>query len=169
VLKRLNHVGYRIRDAAATRAFYADGLGLAFKGASWAKAVPEIDLHSPHIHLIFQLPDGSTIDLFEILDGNERTVPVENDFAQHLALEVDTDADAESIVERLKAMGVSVKGPMNHPLGHSWYFFDPSGHRLELAVKAPPEQEQAVWSYLGKTAAESLAKWAAHKARGRES
>jgi catechol 2,3-dioxygenase-like lactoylglutathione lyase family enzyme len=163
MLRRFNHVGYRCRDAAATVEFYTKGLGLAWKGATWAEAVPSIGLHSPHIHLIFQLDDGTTIDLFEVLDGEARTVPVENDFAQHLALEADNEDQALAIVARLQAMGVEVTGRVDHPLGRSWYLHDPSGHRVEIALKAPPEAQQAVWNRIGETASADLARWEARK------
>jgi catechol-2,3-dioxygenase len=143
--------------------FYTKALGLAWKGATWAEAVPSIDLHFPHTHLIFQLDDGTTIDMFEVLDGETRTVPVERDFAQHLALEADCEEQALVIVRRLEAMGVAVKGPMDHPLGRSWYLHDPSGHRVEIALKTTPEAEQAVWNHIGKTANEDLARWEARK------
>jgi catechol-2,3-dioxygenase len=152
-------VAYRVRDAASTVEFYSKGLGLTWKAASSAEAVPSIGLHHPHIHLIFQLESGATIDLFEVLDGEPRTVPVENDFAQHLALEADNEDEALVIVDRIKAMGVAVEGAVDHPLGRSWYLHDPSGHRVEIALKTTPEREQAVWDRLGPTAAETLARW----------
>jgi len=34
---------------------------------------------------------------------------------------------------RLQAAGIDVIGPTNHTLFQSIYFFDPNGHRLELA------------------------------------
>jgi len=36
--------------------------------------------------------------------------------------------------ERLAAKGIDVVGPTDHGLFRSIYFFDPNGHRLELAA-----------------------------------
>jgi catechol-2,3-dioxygenase len=36
---------------------------------------------------------------------------------------------------RLEANGIDVLGPIDHTLFKSIYFFDPNGHRLELATK----------------------------------
>ena len=40
-----------------------------------------------------------------------------------------TDAKA-----RIQAAGIDVLGPIDHTIFKSIYFFDPSGHRLELAA-----------------------------------
>jgi catechol-2,3-dioxygenase len=45
--------------------------------------------------------------------------------------------------ERLVAAGINVIGPINHTIFKSIYFFDPNGHRLELAVNTgTPEMMQ---------------------------
>jgi len=42
--------------------------------------------------------------------------------------------------ERLQAAGIEVIGPTDHTLFKSIYFFDPNGHRIELAADcATPE------------------------------
>jgi lactoylglutathione lyase len=67
----------------------------------------------------------------------DRNTPV---WVQHLALEVDSLATLIKTKERLQAAGVEVIGPVDHTLFKSIYFFDPNGHRLELAVNlATPE------------------------------
>jgi catechol 2,3-dioxygenase-like lactoylglutathione lyase family enzyme len=164
MLKGFNHVGYRCRDAATTVDFYTRILGLTWKGLSWAEAVPSIGIDRPHAHLIFGLEDGTTIDFFEVLDANPRTVPADHDFAQHLALAAENDPEAEAIADRVRAAGIEVKGPVDHPLGRSWYFYDPSGHRLEIAVNTTPETTRPVWDYLGREAEGELGKWEAFKA-----
>ena len=44
---------------------------------------------------------------------------------------------------RLEAAGVEVLGPTDHTIFQSIYFFDPNGHRIELAVNtAKPGMHQ---------------------------
>jgi hypothetical protein len=46
-------------------------------------------------------------------------------------------------------------------MARSWYFYDPSGHRMEMAVRAAGEK--AVWEKAQKSAYEDLARWQARK------
>jgi glyoxylase I family protein len=43
---------------------------------------------------------------------------------------------------KVEAAGIEVLGPIDHSLFKSIYFFDPNGHRLELAVNTPISQEK---------------------------
>jgi catechol-2,3-dioxygenase len=55
-------------------------------------------------------------------------------WTQHIAFEVDSlDALLETKA-KLEADGIEVVGPTDHTIFKSIYFFDPSGHRLELAA-----------------------------------
>jgi lactoylglutathione lyase len=64
-------------------------------------------------------------------------------WVQHLALEVDSVDTLLATKARLEADGIEVIGPTDHTLFKSIYFFDPNGHRLELAAHtATPEMLQ---------------------------
>ncbi len=57
------------------------------------------------------------------------------DWAQHIAMEV-ADVDAlEAAMARLRGAGIDVLGPTDHGFIRSIYFYDPSGHRLELTCR----------------------------------
>lgn len=43
--------------------------------------------------------------------------------------------------EHLEANGVDVLGVTDHSIFHSIYFFDPNGHRVELACPDPAEEQ----------------------------
>jgi catechol-2,3-dioxygenase len=62
-------------------------------------------------------------------------------WVQHIAFEV---ADLDALLEakrRIEVRGIEVVGPTDHGLFKSIYFFDPNGHRLELAANVgTPEQ-----------------------------
>ena len=55
-------------------------------------------------------------------------------WVQHLALEVDSVETLIATQAKLEAAGIEVVGPTNHTIFKSIYFFDPNGHRLELAA-----------------------------------
>jgi lactoylglutathione lyase len=59
---------------------------------------------------------------------------------------------------KLEADGINVVGPTDHTIFKSIYFFDPSGHRLELAVntgtpKMAKMLDEAKWDMLNEWAA----------------
>jgi lactoylglutathione lyase len=67
----------------------------------------------------------------------DRNTPV---WVQHLALEVDSVETLLATKASLEASGIDVVGPTDHTIFKSIYFFDPNGHRLELAANtATPE------------------------------
>ena len=55
-------------------------------------------------------------------------------WVQHLALKVDSMDTLLATKARLEAAGIEVVGPTDHTIFKSIYFFDPNGHRLELAA-----------------------------------
>jgi len=58
------------------------------------------------------------------------------DWIQHFAFEVESIEALEKAKAMLLAKGLNVVGPTNHDdIMLSIYFFDPSGHRLELTVR----------------------------------
>ena len=160
MLKKLHHTAYRCHDASETTAFYTDVLGLKLAASLVQEKIPSLQQNEPHNHIFFELGDGSFIAFFDI-DGDENpSTSVSNDWAQHLALEIDSVEDAETICERLANLGVDVVGPVKHSVCTSWYFFDPSGHRLELALRTDSPQ---LWAQLAAEAPANLAEWEARK------
>lgn len=158
MLRKLHHVAYRCRDAGETVDFYTKIIGLKLAATVVQDQVPSSGITEPHSHIFFEMEDGSHIAFFDILGDNGPMTPAKHDWAQHLALEVANDQKAEEISSRLKAAGVDVVGPVKHgELVRSWYFFDPSGHRMEVTVKVPGADP--VWNSLEKMAYDDLARW----------
>lgn len=134
-VQRLNHVAYRCRDAEETTAFYRDVLGLKLAHVIVQDRVPSTQEFAPHAHVFFEMADGSWVAFFDLV--NEPAIEQETnpDWAQHLALEVASVDELERAHERLLANDVEVLGPVDHGFIQSIYFYDPSGHRLELAAR----------------------------------
>ena len=134
-IQKLNHVAYRCRDAAETMAFYRDVLGMKLAHVITQDRVPSTQELAPHCHLFFEMTDGSWVAFFDLVD--EQSVSQQNnpDWAQHLALEVESVDALDDAHRNLKEHGVEVLGPVDHGFIRSIYFYDPSGHRLELTAR----------------------------------
>jgi len=134
-VQKLNHVAYRCRDAAETVAFYRDILGLKLAHALTNDRVPSTQEDAPHCHLFFEMADGSWVAFFDLVDETEVDQESNPDWAQHLALEVASIEELELARKNLIAHDIEVLGPVDHGFIRSIYFYDPSGHRLELTSR----------------------------------
>lgn len=135
--KKLHHAAYRCKDAVETTRFYTEVLGLKFAHAMGEDHVPSTGAYSPHVHIFFEMEDGSSIAFFECPKdpGNVRDLE-SPDWIQHFAFEVESPETLAAAKKDLEARGISVVGPTNHDdFITSLYFFDPSGHRLELTAR----------------------------------
>ncbi len=145
MLQRLHHVAYRCTNAAETVEFYTKVIGLPFAHAITNDYVPSIKEYSPHLHIFFEMADGSYIAFFEVPKSKPaQKDPNTPDWVQHLALEVKDEAALLEGKKRLEAHGISVVGPTDHGFCKSIYFFDPSGHRMEMTTRCekPGELDQ---------------------------
>lgn len=141
-LTRIHHVAYRCRDAAATADWYARVLGMEFTTAFAEDHVPSTGAHDPYMHIFLDAGGGNVLAFFELPNqpemGRDANTPA---WVQHIAFEV-ADMDALMAAKaHIEAQGVEVLGPTYHGIFRSIYFFDPNGHRLELACNiGTPEQ-----------------------------
>jgi len=134
-IKSLHHVAYRCKDARETADFYTRILGLEYAMAIAEDRVPSTGERSPYMHVLFRMDDGSHVAFFEVPEsppmGRDENTPA---WVQHLALRVADEAALVRYKTRLESHGIAVTGPTDHGFCKSIYFFDPSGHRLELTV-----------------------------------
>lgn len=156
--KKLHHAAYRCKDARETVEFYTKVLGLKFSHAMGEDHVPSTGLYSPHIHIFFEMEDGSNIAFFEAPrdKGNMKDMEMP-DWIQHFAFEVASAEVLHAAKRDLESKGIQVVGPTNHDeFILSIYFFDPSGHRLELTTRLAPAARDADFE---KEAPQVLALW----------
>jgi catechol 2,3-dioxygenase-like lactoylglutathione lyase family enzyme len=134
-IKQLHHVAYRCRDAKETADFYTRVLGLEYAMALAEDRVPSTGEAHPYMHIFFRMDDGSYVAFFELPDspemGRDANTPA---WVQHLALRVPDEETLAKCKARIESHGIEVLGPVDHGMCRSIYFFDPNGHRLELAV-----------------------------------
>lgn len=134
-LKRIHHVAYRCRDAKETVEFYQQHLNMDFQLAIAENEVPSTGEPDPYMHVFLDAGNGNVLAFFELPTqpamGRDEQTP---EWVQHIAFEVE-DLDALiAAKESLEAAGIDVLGPTEHTIFKSIYFFDPNGHRLELAA-----------------------------------
>jgi len=133
-LSRIHHVAYRCHDAHATVDFYQRVLGMKFTTAFAEDHVPSTGEFDPYMHVFLNAGGGNVLAFFELphqprMDRDPNTPA----WVQHIAFEV-ADLDALLAAKaHIEAEGVEVLGPTYHGVFKSIYFFDPNGHRLELA------------------------------------
>jgi glyoxylase I family protein len=134
-IKSLHHVAYRCKDAKQTAEFYTKVLGLEYAMAVSEDRVPSTGEAHPYMHIFFRMDDGSYVAFFELPEsapmGRDGNTPL---WVQHLALRVPDEETLMRYKQRIESHGVEVLGPVDHTICKSIYFFDPNGHRLELAV-----------------------------------
>ena len=135
LLQKIHHVAYRCHDAKATVEWYGRHLGMPFMLAIAEDEVPSTHAPDPYMHVFLDAGGGNVLAFFELPTkpamGRDVNTP---DWVQHIAFEVESVEVLLATKARLEASGIAVVGPTNHTLFQSIYFFDPNGHRLELAA-----------------------------------
>lgn len=134
-LERIHHVAYRCKDAKETVDWYVKHLNMNFVLAIAEDLVPSTKAPDPYMHIFMDAGNGNVLAFFELPNspamGRDTNTP---DWVQHIAFKVDSIKTLEETKDRLVAAGVEVVGVTDHTIFKSIYFFDPNGHRLELAA-----------------------------------
>ena len=134
-ISRIHHAAYRCKDAKETVEWYAKNLNMDFVLAIAEDLVPSTKAPDPYMHIFLDAGGGNVLAFFELPNspemGRDEDTPA---WVQHMAFEVDSMETLLAAKAKLEANGVEVLGPTNHTIFKSIYFFDPNGHRLELAT-----------------------------------
>ena len=143
-IQKIHHVAYRCKNAKETVQWYGKYLNMDFILAIAENEVPSTKEPDPYMHVFLDAGSGNVLAFFELPTkppmGRDENTPA---WTQHLAFEVDSMASLLETKARLEADGIAVLGPTDHTIFQSIYFFDPSGHRLELAFNtATPKMNQ---------------------------
>lgn len=134
-IKKIHHVAYRCKDAKETVTFYKEVMDMGLVLAIAEDQVPSTKAPDPYMHIFIDAGMGNILAFFEIPNsppmGRDENTP---DWVQHIAFEVADMAALMAAKEQVEAAGLDVIGPTDHGIFKSIYFFDPNGHRLELAA-----------------------------------
>ena len=135
LVQRLHHVAYRCLDAKQTVEWYKKHLDMDFVLAIAEDQVPSTGAPDPYMHIFLDMGQGNVLAFFELPNsptmGRDENTPK---WVQHLAMKVDSVDTLLKAKAKLEASGIDVIGPTDHTIFKSIYFFDPNGHRLELAA-----------------------------------
>ena len=126
ITKGVNHLGLAVLDLEKTAKFFVDGLGWTESGRD--PTYPRTAVSDGHVRLtLWQVDQSGPVVRFD----RRRNVGL-----HHLALEVRSETDLNSIMERLSAYpGVAIEfspelvgnGPRKHMMCH-----EPGGLRIEF-------------------------------------
>ncbi|MBB4657882.1 VOC family protein [Parvularcula dongshanensis] len=160
-LSGVHHVAYRCRDAKETVEFYRDVMGMPFDVAFAEDHVPSTGEYDPYMHVFLDAGNGNILAFFELPNqpemGRDEKTPK---WVQHLAFRVPTMDDLLKAKARAEAHGVEVLGPTDHGIFKSIYFFDPNGHRVELACDCGTKEQM---DELRRVAPDMLEEWSRTK------
>jgi glyoxylase I family protein len=160
-IKKFHHVAYRCNDAKETVDYYRKILNMDLVLAISEDEVPSTREPDPYMHIFLDAGQGSVLAFFEIPNsppmGRDENTP---EWVQHIAFEVENMDALLDAKDHIEAAGVDVLGPIDHHIFKSIYFFDPSGHRLELVanVERPGALEK-----LHEVAPEMVEEWSRTK------
>ena len=161
-IEKIHHVAYRCKDAKETVEWYTKNLNMDFVLAIAEDKVPSTKEPDPYMHIFLDAGSDNVLAFFELPTKPEmdrdRNTP---EWVQHIAFRVKDRETLLAFKQQLEDNGVDVLGVTDHSVFHSIYFFDPNGHRLELA--APDPQEQAKLDRLDQVKWDMLEEWSKTK------
>ncbi|MCH2190676.1 MAG: VOC family protein [Gammaproteobacteria bacterium] len=161
-IDRIHHVAYRCHDAKETVEWYVKNLKMDFQLAIAEDQVPSTKEPDPYMHVFLDAGHGNVLAFFELPTkpkmGRDENTP---EWVQHIAFKVQDMETLKAYKEHLEANGIEVLGVTDHSVFHSIYFFDPNGHRLELA--APDSAEKEKLERLSEVKWDMLNEWAETK------
>jgi len=161
-IEKIHHVAYRCKDAKETVEWYKKNLNMDFILAFAEDHVPSTKAFDPYMHLFLDAGNGNVLAFFELPTqpemGKDPNTP---EWVQHLAFKVEDRAKLLEFKGHLEANGVDVLGVTDHSIFHSIYFFDPNGHRIELAC--PDPEEEAMLAKLDAVKWDMLEEWSKTK------
>lgn len=138
----LHHLAISTANIKAQIEFFSDVLGMELVALYWMHGADRcfhafMKLHDTAYVAFVQTPDnhaiGTTIGVTHAGNPAASSAP---GTMQHLALNVDSEADLLALRDRIRSRGIQVLGPIDHGACQSMYFAGPENLTLEIATSA---------------------------------
>ena len=140
----IHHTAYRCKDAKETVEWYGKVLGMDYTTAFAEDHVPSTGAYDPYMHVFLDAGNGNVLAFFELPNqpgmGRDENTPA---WVQHLAFRVASEDELLAAKAHIEGLGIDVLGPTHHGIFKSIYFFDPNGHRVELAADIGTDEQYA--------------------------
>ncbi|HEX7286822.1 MAG TPA: VOC family protein [Candidatus Angelobacter sp.] len=133
---RIDHVAHPSRDPQETHRFYHGVLGLELVQAYAGN----------ELILVYALPSGGSLVFSASSDSDAATVENVPWERRHVGITVDSRAELDRWLERLKEHGVHHQFIDDERI----YFADPDGLALELEVASPPTANPSAFAILAR-------------------
>ena len=145
----IHHLAIATADIKQQIEFFSDVLGMELVALYWMHGVEGA------WHGFLKLNDTSYVAFVQTpeIGGIERTLgvthagnagnPVAGGAMQHVALNVDSEAELLALRDRIRSRGVTVLGPIDHGMCKSMYFAGPEDLSLEIATSEEPIDARA--------------------------
>ncbi|MEM1052411.1 MAG: VOC family protein [Pseudomonadota bacterium] len=143
-LAGVHHTALRCKDAKETVDWYKRMLGMDYTTAFAEDHVPSTGAYDPYMHVFLDAGNGNILAFFELPNqpemGRDENTP---QWVQHFAFKVNSEEELMAAKAHIEGEGVEVLGPTHHGIFKSIYFFDPNGHRVELAADIGTDEQYA--------------------------
>lgn len=140
----VHHLAIATRDMKGQIEFFTQVVGMELVALYWMHGVPDT------VHGFLKLNDRCSLAFVQgpqmrtiapqpgVSHAGSPAGPVAPGVMQHVALNVDSEAELLALRDRIRSRGYWVMGPIDHGMCKSMYLAAPEGIVLEFATSAEP-------------------------------
>lgn len=136
----LHHLAISTGDIKTQIEFFSDVLGMELVALYWMHGADRcfhafMKLHDKASVAFVQTPDNhGIVPEIGVTHAGNPAGPSAPGTMQHVALNVDSEADLLAMRDRIRSRGIQVLGPLDHGMCKSIYFAGPENLTLELST-----------------------------------
>jgi catechol 2,3-dioxygenase-like lactoylglutathione lyase family enzyme len=146
----LHHIAICTKDIKSQIEFYTQVVGMELCALYWMHGVDNtfhgfLRMGNSSIAFVQSPEIGEIQGIKGVSHASWTAAPVAAGVMQHIALNVDTEADLMAIRDRMRSHGCWVMGPLDHGFCKSIYLVAPEGIMLELATSEGKPIDAEAW------------------------
>jgi len=145
----LHHLAISTADIKKQIEFFSDVLGMELVALYWMHGVEGafhgfLKLHDTASVAFVQRPENAKIKpQIGVSHAQNPTAPCAPGTMQHVAFNVDTEADLLAMRDRIRSRGIQIIGPLDHGFCKSIYFAGLENLSLEISTSSEPIDARA--------------------------